>query len=69
MLVRLLATNPDDSRLAYQMALIRESRNDLKGAQDFLFSAAGADEDLALVHYEAARVAFQLHDVDAPGGS
>jgi len=61
-LTRLLAVNPDDPRLAYQMALLREEHNDLTGALGFLRSAAGADEDLALVHYEAARVAFQLND-------
>jgi len=64
-LVRLLAVNPDDARLAYQMALIRENRNDLPGALAFLRSAEGADEDLALIHYEAARVSFQLHDAPA----
>lgn len=63
-LTRLLAVNPDDPRLAYQMALLRENRNDLQGAQDFLTSAEGADEDLALIHYESARVAYQLHNVD-----
>jgi len=62
LLVRLLAVNPDDPRLAYQMALIRVNRNDLPGALGFLRAAATADEDLALIHYEAARVSFQLHD-------
>jgi len=62
LLARLLAVNPDDPRLAYQMALIREQKNDLPGARGFLLSAAAADEDLALVHFEAARVAFQLHN-------
>ncbi len=62
-LARLLEVNPDDSRLAYQMALIRENRNDLVGAKDFLTSAATTDEDLALIHYEAARVGYQLHDM------
>jgi tetratricopeptide (TPR) repeat protein len=64
LLIRLMACNPDDPRLAYQMALVRENRGDLQGAQDFLASAEGADEDLALVHYESARVACQLHKAD-----
>ncbi len=63
-LVRLLAFNPDDPRLAYQMALIRENRSDLGGAKDFLVSAEGADEDLALIHFESARLSFQLHNAD-----
>ena len=58
-LVRLLSVNPDDGRLAYQMALIRETQNDLSGVQDFLRSASVADEDAALVHFELARLYYQ----------
>jgi Flp pilus assembly protein TadD len=64
LLVQLLEVNPDDPRLAYQMALLRELHNDLPGSSSFLDSAATFDEDLALVHFEAARVRQQLHDVE-----
>jgi predicted Zn-dependent protease len=59
-LVRLLAVNADDPRLAYQMGLLREARNDLAGAQAFFKSAALADEDAAPVHFESARLYYQL---------
>ncbi len=59
-LVRLLTVNADDGRLAYQMGLLRENRNDIKGAQEFFKSATLADEDAALVHFELARLCYQL---------
>jgi predicted Zn-dependent protease len=59
-LVKLLSVNADDPRLAYQMGLLRETRNDLKSAQEFFQSATLADEDAALVHFESARVYYQL---------
>jgi tetratricopeptide (TPR) repeat protein len=60
LLVRLLTVNPDDSRLAYQMGLIKEGRNELAAAQEFFQSAALADEDAALVHFESGRLYYQL---------
>lgn len=64
-LSRLLARNPDDARILFQLAVVREAQGKPQDALVYLKRAQAGSDDQALAYLESARLYYQIGDAAA----